>query len=63
MVITDVLGEERARAQEPLTVEDGSEVWVVRGAIEMRPNAVPGDPAPIQMSIAKLDGAIVSFFG
>ena len=52
-----------ARTQEPLTVEDGSNVWIVRGAIEMKPNSAPGDPTRIEMSISKLDGAIVSFFG
>ena len=27
----------------------------------MKPDAVPGDPSPIKMSIAKFDGTIVSY--
>jgi hypothetical protein len=63
LVLTDIRGEEACRAQEPLTVEDRSNVWIVRGAVKMRPDAVPGDPAPIQMSISKFDGAIVAYYG
>jgi hypothetical protein len=63
MVLADIRGDEACRAQEPLTAEDGSNVWIVRGALEMKPDAIPGDPAPIQMSISKLDRDIVSFFG
>ena len=28
----------------------------------MKPDAVPGHPSPIKMSIAKFDGTIVSYF-
>ena len=63
IVLTDVRGEEARHAQEPLTVEDGSNVWIVRGAIKMKPDAIPGDPAPIQMSISKFDGRIVAYYG
>ena len=63
IVLTDVRGEEARHAQEPLTVEDGSNVWIVRGGIKMKPAAVPGDPAPIQMSISKFDGRIVAYYG
>ena len=44
-------------------MENGSSVWLVRGAVVMNPDAVPGDPAPSQTWISKFVGAIVSFSG
>ncbi len=61
-VLADKLGHEKSQAQQPLVVEDGANVWIVRGAIKLKPDAILGDPAPVQMSISKFDGAIVSFF-
>jgi hypothetical protein len=43
-------------------VEDVSGAWKIRGSIELNPEAVPGDPSPIKMSISKFDGAIASYF-
>ena len=62
MVVTDVRGAAECQAQEPFIVEDGSDVWKIRGAVQLKPDAVPGDPSPIKMSISKFDGAIVSYF-
>jgi hypothetical protein len=62
MVITDIRGAAECQAQEPFVVEDGSDVWTIRGSIQLKPDAVPGDPSPIKMSISKFDGAIVSYF-
>ena len=62
MVVTDIRGPAECKAPEPFVVEDGSDVWKIRGSIMMKPDAVPGDPSPIKMSIAKFDGTIVSYF-
>jgi len=62
MVITDIRGAAECRAQEPLIVEDGSDVWKICGSVQLKPDASPGDPSPIKMSISKFDGAIVSYF-
>ncbi len=62
MVVTDIRGPAECKAQEPFVVEDGSDVWKIRGSIMMKPDAVPGHPSPIKMSIAKFDGTIVSYF-
>ncbi len=63
MVIIDWEGEAEYRAQQPLIVEDGINVWKIRGSLVVKPGAIPGDPTPIQMSISKFDGAIVSLTG
>ena len=63
MLIIDWEGEAEYRAQQPLIVEDGANVWNIRGGLVMKPDAIPGDPTPIQMSISKFDGAIVSLTG
>jgi len=63
MLIIDWEGEAEYRAQQPLIAEDGTNVWKIRGSLVMKPDAIPGDPAPIQMSISKFDGAIVSLTG
>ncbi len=62
MVVTDIRGPAECKAQEPFVIEDGSDVWKIRASIEMKPDAVPGDPSPIKMSIGKFDGAILSYF-
>jgi hypothetical protein len=62
MVISDIRGAAECQAQEPFVVEDGSDVWTIRGSIQLMPDAVPGDPSPIKMSISKFDGAILSYF-
>jgi hypothetical protein len=62
MVVTDIRGAAECQAQEPFVVEDGGDVWTIRGSVRLRPDAVPGDPSPIKMSISKIDGAIVSYF-
>jgi hypothetical protein len=62
MVISYIRSAAEYQAQEPSMVEDGSDVWKIRGSIELKSDAVPGDPSPIKMSISKLDGAIVSYF-
>ncbi len=62
MVVADIRGPAECNAQEPFVVEDGSDVWIIRGSIVMKPDAVPGDPSPIEMAIAKFDGAILSYF-
>jgi len=61
MVIIDWCGEEEYNAQAPLTVEDGTNVWKVRGSRVLKPGADASDRGPIRMSISKLDAAIVSF--
>ncbi len=63
MVILDWEGEVEYRAQQPLVAEDGLNVWKIRGGLVRKPDAVPGDPTPIEMSISKFDGAIVSLAG
>ncbi|MFZ1963710.1 MAG: hypothetical protein WAU78_09665 [Roseiarcus sp.] len=63
MVIIDWEGEAEFSAQQPLIAEDGLNVWIIRGSLIVKPGAVPGDLAPIQMSISKFDGAIVSLTG
>jgi hypothetical protein len=62
MVVTDIRGAAECKAEEPFVVEDGFDVWKIRGSVEMKPDAIPGDPSPIEMSIAKFDGAILSYF-
>jgi hypothetical protein len=61
MVITHWCGEDECDAQLPFTVEDGSNVWKVRGSRVLKPGADASDRGPICMSISKLDAAIVSF--
>ena len=63
MVIIDWEGEAEYGAQQPLIAEDGINVWIIRGSLVVKPGTVPGDLAPIQMSISKFDGAIVSLTG
>jgi len=63
MVIINWESEAEYHAQQPLIAEDGINVWKVRGSRVMKPGTVPGDLAPIQMSISKFDGAIVSLTG
>jgi hypothetical protein len=63
MVIARWRGEDECKAQLPFTVEDGGNVWKVTGSRVLNKPWNPGDPAPIRMSISKLDAAIVSFFG
>ena len=61
LIVTDLYGEDEYRAQAPLGIEDGENVWIIRGSRVLRPNATAADRGPVQMSISKLDGAIVSF--
>jgi hypothetical protein len=63
MVVIDWEGEEECRWQEPLIAEEDSNVWNIRGSLLMKPDAIPGDPVPVRMSISKFDGAIVSLTG
>ena len=60
LVITDLRGTDELRAQEPLTVEDGANVWTIAGSRVRKPLGDASVPGPIKMSISKLDGAIVS---
>ena len=61
MVVTHWCGEDEYNAQLPLTVEDGSNVWKIRGSRVLKPDADASDRGPICMSISKFDAAIVSF--
>lgn len=61
MVIADWCGPEELSAQEPLAVEDGGNVWIVRGQRVRARREDPSAPGPIWMKVSKLDAAIVSF--
>jgi hypothetical protein len=49
MVIADLRGEAECQAQEPFVVEDGSDVWKIRGSTTLKPDAVkwPREAGPI----------------
>ena len=59
MVIIHLRGKDEYEAQIPLSVEDGSNVWKVRGSRALKDDTFP--LGPVCMSISKLDAAIVSF--
>ena len=61
MVVTDLYGESEFRTQSPLRIEDRGNVWTMFGNRLLRPNATAAERGPVEMSISKLDGAIVSF--
>jgi hypothetical protein len=61
LVIADCRGEAELRAQEPLGVSDGGNVWAVSGSRPIEGRETKDYAGPIGMSISKLDGAIVSF--
>jgi hypothetical protein len=63
LVIADCRGEAELRAQEPLEVADGGNVWAVSGSRPIVGRETNDYAGPICMSISKLDGAIVSFTG
>jgi hypothetical protein len=62
-VFSDFLGAKAGELREPLLVEDGVDVWKIRGDRAWE-GFIPGSPVgrlAVQMKIAKIDGAIVSF--
>jgi hypothetical protein len=61
MVVKGLYGEDECEAQEPLTVEDESSLWTIRGSRVLPNGATAADRGPLKMSVAKFDGAIVSF--
>lgn len=61
MVVTDIRGAAECNSQEPFVVRDCGEAWNIKGSVIMKRDAVPGDPSPIEMLIAKFDGAILSY--
>ncbi|RBP15868.1 hypothetical protein DFR50_107138 [Roseiarcus fermentans] len=56
MVIEDYYGSDELVAQSPLKVEDGGSVWKVTGSRASQQYA----RGPIEVSVSKLDAAIVS---
>jgi hypothetical protein len=61
MVVKDLYGEGECKVQEPLTLEDGLGVWAIEGSRILPADATAADRGPLNMSIAKFDGTIVSF--
>ncbi len=61
MVVIDLYGEDEYKSQQPLRVEDGSNVWRAYGSRALRSGATAEDRGPLEMSVSKFDGAIVSF--
>ena len=62
-VFCDFLGARKDELQEPLLIEDAADVWKIRGDRAWR-DFIPGAEAgrlAVQMKIAKIDGAILSF--
>ncbi len=62
MVVADIRGAAECSAQEPFVAEDAGDAWKIQGSVVMKPDAVPGDPSPTTMLIAKFDGTILSYF-
>ena len=62
MDVTDVRGAAECSKQEPFVVEDAGDAWKIQGPVVMKPDAVPGDPSPARILIAKFDGTILSYF-
>jgi hypothetical protein len=63
LVVADSRGEAELRAQEPVEVADGGNVWAVSGSRAIEGRETKDYAGPICISISKLDGAIVSFTG
>jgi hypothetical protein len=63
MVIVDSRGADELRAQEPIAVEDGGNVWRITGSRPIEGRETIAYSGPISMSVSKLDEAIVSFMG
>jgi len=63
LVIADCRGADELRAQEPIAIEDGGNVWRVTGSRPVEGRETMAYSGPISMSISKLDGAIVSLLG
>jgi hypothetical protein len=61
MVIADLFGDEERQRQSPLRIEDRGNVWTILGSRILAPDASAAERGRVQMSISKLDGAIVSF--
>ncbi len=61
MVIADLYGEDECKQQSPLRIEDRANVWTIFGARVLGPGATAAERGGVEMSISKLDGAIVSF--
>ncbi|WP_158812518.1 hypothetical protein [Methylocapsa sp. S129] len=62
-VFCDFLGTKRDELQEPLLIEEDADVWKIRGDRAWR-EFIPGvtvSRLAVQMKIAKIDGAILSF--
>jgi len=62
-IIAEIDGQDVLTQHEPLRVEDGGDVWHVRGGFETKPELGPFDPVPVHMAISKFDGKILSLTG
>jgi hypothetical protein len=60
-VIADLFGDEECQKQSPFRIEDGGNVWTIFGDRVLAPDATAAKRGRAEMSISKLDGAIVSF--
>lgn len=61
MVVADLYGEDECQRQSPLRIEDAGNVWTIFGAPILAPGATAAERGRVEMSISKLDGAIVTF--